>query len=226
MSGFSLATYQPVAFHAYPDLMRARRAAPPAEVETVRRPAVAEPAPAEPGVSATVLGIGATLLLRTGLSGFLDCAGRRRDVRVSVGVAGSPEVEWLLRDVVPYDVRALPRYPVDGVAANGSALPLAPPEAEPGGYRLLVVVWGTEPRTMTWAGAQRPDLVVHCLDWVVEPAQLRLLAGPDTQVVLSRTVPAARPSLLEHCGRLLTGWAAFQDVPRGLVLTSLGGERL
>ena len=124
----------------------------------------------------------------------------------------------MLRDVVPFEVRALPRYPADGTVsygagAYGSALPVAPPEAEPDGRRLLVVVWGTEPRPLTWAGALRPDLVVHCLDWVVEPAQLRNLGEAGRQVVLSRTVPGVRPGLLAHCGRLLTDGAAFQDVP-------------
>ena len=33
VTSFSLATYQPVAFHAYPELMRARRAAPPAPAD-------------------------------------------------------------------------------------------------------------------------------------------------------------------------------------------------
>ena len=172
-----------------------------------------------------MLGICATALLRANLSAFLDGAGRRRDVRVSVGVAGPPGVEWVLRDVVPFGVRALPRYPADGVTAYASTLPVAPPEAEPDGHRLLVVVWGTEPRRLTWVGSQPPELVVHCLDRVVEPAELRALAGPGSQIVLSRTAPGARPGLLAHCGRLLTGWAAFQDVPRGLVLTQLDEAR-
>ena len=118
----------------------------------------------------------------------------------------------MLRDVVPFEVRALPRYPADGACIRRtarSALPVAPPEAEPDGRRLLVVVWGTEPRPLTWAGALRPDLVVHCLDWVVEPAQLRMLGGAGRQVVLSRTVPGVRPGLLAHCGRLLTGVGGF-----------------
>lgn len=222
MSSFSLASYQPVAFHAYPELMRARRAAPPEPADTVpRSPA---PEPVVTGLSATVLGIGATGLLRSGLSGFLDGAGQRRDVRVSVGVICAADVEWVLSEAVPFDVRALPHYPADG-AAYGTCLPVAPPDAEPNGHRLVVVLWGIEPRPLTWAGADRPDLVVHCLDGVVEPAQLRMLAGPGKQVVLFRTVPAARPDLLAHCGRLLTGWAAFQEVPRGLALTSLDGER-
>jgi hypothetical protein len=173
----------------------------------------------------TVLGICASPLLRDGLAAFLDGAGRRRDVRVSVGVAAEPGVEWVLREAVPYDVRALPHYPPDGVTAYGSALPVAPPDAEPDEGRLLVVVWGAEPRPITWVGPRRPNLVVHCLDWVVEPAQLHVLATSGGHVVLSRTVPAARPSLLGHCGRLLTSWASFTDVPRGLVVTSLDQAR-
>ncbi len=235
MTSFSLATYQPIAFHAYPELMRARRAAPPAPAEPApssAAPQEAESVRAARGVQGgsspvaqhvTVLGICAADRLRDGLAAFLDSAGRRRDVRVSVGIAGAPGVEWVLRETVPYDVRALPQYPPDGgAAAYGSAMPVAPPDAELDGSRLLVVVWGTEPRPITWVGPQRPDLVVHCLDWVVEPAQLQMLGTSGAQVVLSRTVPAARPSLLGHCGRLLTSWAAFQDVPRGLVVTSLG----
>jgi hypothetical protein len=228
VTNFSLATYQPVAFHAYPELMRARRAVPPASAEPAPSPAApqAGSSPSTDQVGVTVLGICASPLVRDGLAAFLDGAGRRRDVRVSVGVTGAPGVVWVLREAVPYDVRALPQYPPDGMAAAyGSALPVAPPDAEPEGHRLLVVVWGTEPHSITWTGPQRPNLVVHCLDWVVEPAQLQMLAAPGAQVVLSRTVPAARPSLLGHCGRLLTSWAAFTDVPRGLVVTSLDQAR-
>ena len=73
-------------------------------------PAPSTAAPPEP-IAAYLVGMDATPLLRTHLADFLDAAGSRRDVRVSVGVAAHGEVTWVLRDEVPYRVRALPRYP-------------------------------------------------------------------------------------------------------------------
>ena len=102
-------------------------------------PALAPPAP----IAAYVVGMDATAVLRSSLADFLDAGGARRDVRVSVGVAAGAQVSWVLRDRVPYGVRAMPRYPETGpeldpdaalaatvaaVAADAAADP-APPAA-------------------------------------------------------------------------------------------------
>ena len=112
---FTLDRYEPVAFHTYPALMRpaeadARCSAARSGPTCITTPRACREGSAEP-VDAYLVGIDATDVLRAQLADFLDAAGARQDVRVSVGVSSGSAVEWVLRDAVPYGVRALPRYP-------------------------------------------------------------------------------------------------------------------
>ena len=147
--------------------------------------------------SVTVLGICATALLRAELSAFLDGAGRRRDVRVSVGVAGPPGVEWVLRDVVPFGVRALPRYPADG----GDGVREHPAGGAAGGRA------GRAPAARRGLGnrapADSPGLARSPRSWWCTAStgwssrrSCGCSPGRDAQIVLSRTAPGARPGLL------------------------------
>jgi hypothetical protein len=246
---FTLDGYEPVAFHTYPALMRAAEARtevlvpaepvtaltmpaePPAmPVEPVEVPAVpskpvAVPTrPAEP-VDAYLVGIDATAVLREQLADFLDAAGARRDVRVSVGVSSGSTVEWVLRSAVPYGVRALPRYPATdpadpmGAVAAAAAAVAADSADQPERRRLLVLVWGRPPAEIRHLGAPASALVLHCVD-----AELGRLPpdGPNPSWLLSRSRPRPRRSLLAHAGQLLTGWEPFREVPDGLVLARLG----
>ena len=115
---FTLDHYEPIAFHTYPALMRAagnptevlRPAVPVAAPTVPMEPRVssAEPghaltttaqpvevgkAPAQP-VDAYLVGIDATAVLRQQLADFLDVAGVRGDVRVTVGVGSGSGVDW------------------------------------------------------------------------------------------------------------------------------------
>jgi hypothetical protein len=247
---FALDGYEPVAFHTYPALMRAAeartevlvpaepvtsltmpaepRAMPvePVDLPTVPSKPVAIPTrPAEP-VDAYLVGIDATAMLREQLADFLDAAGARRDVRVSVAVSSGSTVEWVLRSAVPYGVRALPRYPATDPTADPTAAVAAAAAAvagdaadQPERRRLLVLVWDRSPAEIRHLGAPASALVLHCVD-----AELDRLPpdGPNPSWLLSRSRPRPRRSLLAQAGRLLTGWDAFTEVPDGLVLTRLG----
>src|SRR5918998_4257387 len=83
---------------------------PPSPPPVAPVPARAEPTPVSPPtpgtppaepIAAYLIGMDATPLLRSSLADFLDAAGSRRDVRVSVGVAAGRRVSWVLRDQVP-----------------------------------------------------------------------------------------------------------------------------
>jgi len=243
---FALDRYEPVAFHAYPALMRAAGArtevlhpaapvaaprvpvAPQVAVTQLSEPGVARPGsdkPAEP-VEAYLVGIDATAVLRQQLADFLDAAGARRDVWVSVGVGSGSSVEWLLRSAVPYGVRALPRYPatepvVDTAAAVTAAAAVVASDAadQPDRRRLLVLVWARLPAAVRFPGSLASALVLHCVD-----AQLDRLPpdGWGSCWLLARSRPRPRRSVLAQAGQLLTGWEAFREVPDGLVLASLG----
>ncbi len=249
---FTLDRYEPVAFHNYPALMRAAEArtqvlhpGPPmaAPMPTVEpRVSVVEPveqptvpaAPAEPAavprasstpVHAYLVGIDATAVLREQLADFLDVAGARRDVWVSVAVADGPALEWVLRGAVPYDVRAMPRYPATeqltdaGAAVTAAASAIAADAADGADQRrLLILVWGRPPAGVRLPESLASSLVLHCAD-----AELNRL--PDewgSSWLLSRSRSRPRRSRLAHAGQLLTGWEAFREVPDGLVLARLG----
>jgi hypothetical protein len=246
---FTLDHYEPVALHTYPALMRAaidrtellqpagRVAAPtmpiepavssaePADVPTApAEPVAARETPAQP-VDAYLVGIAATAVLRQQLADFLDAAGARRDIRVSVGVGSGSAVEWVLRSAVPYRVRALPRYPaaepVDAAAVVAAAARVVGVDAadQPDRRRLLILVWGGAPAAVRLPDPALRGLVLHCSDAELE----RLPAeewGPCWLLSRSRSRP--RRSLLAQAGQLLSGWEAFREMPDGLVLTRLG----
>jgi hypothetical protein len=245
---FALDRYEPVAFHAYPALMRAAEArtevlhpvAPVATPTVPVAPQVAVTQLSEPGVAiappgsdqpvepveAYLVGIDATTVLRQQLADFLDAAGARRDVWVSVGVGSGSTVEWLLRSAVPYGVRALPRYPatepvVDTAAAvaAGAAAVAADAADQPDRRRLLVLVWDRPPAAVRLPGSLASALVLHCVD-----AELDRLPpdGWGSCWLLARSRPRPRRSVLAQAGQLLTGWEAFREVPDGLMLARLG----
>ena len=230
---FALDTYEPVAFHTYPALMRAAEAR--TEVLHSALPthvsepdvAIATPVPDKSAapVAAYLVGIGATTVLRHQLGDFLDAAGARRDIRVSVGVSGASTVNWVVRDAVPYGVRALPRYPPDTSAADpqaaldGAAAVLAEDASDSPDRRLVVLVWDRPPTPVCLPAPLASALVLHCVDAVLDrpPPDGR---GPCW--LLWRSRPRPPRSLLAQAGRLLTGWDAFTEIPDGLVLTRLG----
>jgi hypothetical protein len=247
---FTLSSYEPVAFHTYPALMRAADARtqvlPAAEPVAARtmpvtpratsvEPADAPNVPAEPArvtrtptqpVEAYLVGVDATEVLRQQLADFLDVAGARRDVWVSVGVGSGSSVEWVLRSAVPYGVHALPRYPAsepvtDSAAVVAAAASTVSADAadQPDRRRLLVLVWGRRPAAVNLSGSLASALVLHCVD-----AELDRLppGGWGPSWLLSRSRPRPRRSLLAQAGQLLTDWAAFREVPDGLVLARLG----
>ena len=246
---FTLDRYEPIAFHTYPALMRAAEArtevlsptgpaAPTrpvqpqvtpvaaADVTTVPAKPVATPRqPTEP-VDAYLVGIDGTAVLRSQLADFLDAAGARRDVHVSVGVGSGPRIDWVLRSAVPYGVRALPRYPdtepvMNAAAAVASAVAVVAADAagRPDRRRLLVLVWGRPPVAPCLLDPPASTLVLHCVD-----AELDRLPpdgwGPSWLLARSRTRP--RRSVLAHAGQLLDGWEPFREVPDGLLLARLG----
>jgi hypothetical protein len=240
-----------VAFHTYPALMRAAEAQTevlvpgepvagrtmPAEprvvaaepVQAAQQPAepVATPrVPAQPApVAAYLVGIDGTAVLRSQLADFLDAAGARRDVRVSVGVGSGSIVEWVLRSAVPYGVRALPRYPaadsaVDLAAAAASAAAAVAADAagQPDRRRLLILIWGRPPVAACLLDPPASTLVLHCVDAELD----RLPPGWGPCWLLARSRHRPRRSLLAHAGQLLDGWEPFREVPDGLVLARLG----
>jgi hypothetical protein len=230
---FTLDGYEPVAFHTHPALTRAAEARtqvlPPAEPvvgPTLPSQPVSVPkAPSQP-VEAYLVGIDATALLQQQLADFLDSAGVRRDVWVSVGVGRGSRVEWVLRSAVPYGVHALPRYPATepvtdstAVAAAAATTVSADAADQPDRRRLLVLVWGRPPAAVNLRVSLASALVLHCVD-----AELDGLppGGWGPSWLLSRSRPRPRRSLLAHAGQLLTGWEAFREVPDGLALTRLG----
>lgn len=227
---FALDRYQPIAFHRQPELMRAAPAplpppvaAPSAAPAPAAVPAPAPPAPATEPIAAYVVGIDATATLRGQLTNFLDAAGARLDVRVSVGVADGPEVVWVLRDQVPAQVRALPRYPAtrpaDAAAALAETAGVVAGDADvhPARRRLVVLVWDRPPAPVALPPGLASALVLHCADAVV-PVPINGAAGPW---LLSRSRPGVRSGVLAQAGRLLDDWAAFAAVPADLLLSRL-----
>ena len=216
---FTLDRYEPIAFHSYPALMQA------ADATTVPAKPVATPRrPTEP-VDAYLVGLDGTAVLRSQLADFLDAAGARRDVRVSVGVGSGSGLDWVLRSAVPYGVRALPRYPatepvVDPAAAVAAAAGAVAADAagQPDRRRLLVLVWGRPP-VPALLDPPTSTLVLHCVD-----AELGRLPpnGWGPCWLLARSRPRPRRSLLAHAGQLLDGWEPFREVPDGLMLARLG----
>src|SRR5918997_2430479 len=179
--------------------------------------------PAEP-IAAYLIGMDATPLLRSSLADFLDAAGSRRDVRVSVGVAAGRRVSWVLRDQVPYGVRALPRYPepgpppeVDAALAAAAAAVVADAADEPERRQLVVLLWNRVPDAGVLPATLRSALVLHCVDAVLPTPATNGTGGSSW--VLARSRPGPRPVLLAHAGRLLDTWEAFTAVPPGLTLT-------
>lgn len=227
-----LADPSPAASAAPPRPTTSPTAAPVVEVTPVSPPTPAEgtPAPPEP-IAAYLVAMTDASPLRASLADFLDAAGSRRDVRVSVGVAAGRQVTWVLRDQVPYGVRAMPRYPDPGAAAEPDAALAAAAVAvtadaaeEPARRQLVVLLWDRWPDPVTPPAALRSALVLHCVDAVLTPA-----GGNGSGAacwILARTRPGPRPSLLAHTARLLDRWEAFGAVPPGLVLGPFDAGRL
>jgi hypothetical protein len=247
---FTLDQYEPVAFHTYPALMRAAEARtellhPPGPVasptvlvepqggaaepvDAPATPARQAPAPTKPTepVEAYLVGMDGAAVLREQLADFLDAAGARRDVWVSVGVGDGSSIEWVMRSAVPYGVRALPRYPstepvVDSAAAVTAAASAVARDAADNvdRRRLLVLVWDRPPTAVRLPASPASTLVLHCVDAVLD--QLPPDGGGPSWL-LSRSRARPRRSLLAHAGRLLTDWEPFSEVPDGLVLARLG----
>jgi hypothetical protein len=233
---FTLDGYEPVAFHTYPALMRAADAhtevlhpatdlsASTVAMATTQADRSAPETPTKP-VQAYVVGIDATAVLREQLADFLDAAGPRRDVWVSVGVGSGSSIDWVLRTAVPYGVRALPRYPdteplVDPAAVVAAAASAVATDSsdQADRRRLLIVVWGRPPSAVRLPASPASALILHCVD-----AELGWLPadGWGPSLLLSRSRARPRRSLLAQAGRLLTGWEAFREMPDGLVLARL-----
>ena len=243
---FTLDGYEPIALHNYPELMRAAaartqvlRPAQPAATLTIptahvaaaddmptvpAEPVVAPSAPPQP-VEAYLVGMDAIAVLQQQLADFLDAAGPRRDVWVSVGVGSGSSVDWVLRSAVPYGVHALPRYPdtepiADPAAAVAAAASAVAADAteQPDRRRLLVLVWDRPPAPVRLPRELASALVLHCVDGELDrvPAD-----GWGYSLLLSRTRHRPRRSLLAQAGQLFTSWEAFRELPEGLVLTRL-----
>jgi hypothetical protein len=229
--GESTAVLQPPATRLQPPRQRPGSTVPPSGGEpltVVLQPSAMESVAAASGriwfapdqpVELYVVALGSTDLLREQLAGLLDLAGRRRDVAISVGVATAAGLSWVLQRSVPYDIRAMPRYPVpsgrvDVLGALDQARGQILRDAgERSGlkHRALVLIWDGVP-----LACDAPvDLVVHC---AAAPVGLvGALATP--QVVLMANRPGARA--LTHCGRLFEGWQAFERVPSGVTMSRL-----
>jgi len=198
--------------------------APVAEIRPASPPTPAGPAPAPPEpIAAYLVGLNATPLLRSSLADFLDAAGSRQDVRVSVGVAAGRQVSWVLRNQVPYGVRAMPRYPDAGPAPDpGAVLAAVAPAVvadaaeEPRRRQLVILVWDRWPEPVAGPFSLRSALVLHCVDTVRTPPATD--GGRGNAWVLARSRSGRRPELLAHAGRLLDSWELFAAVPPGLVL--------
>jgi hypothetical protein len=183
-------------------------------------------APPEP-IAAYLVGMDSTPLLRSSLADFLDAAGARRDVRVSVGVAAGRQVSWVLRDKVPFGVRAMPRYPDGGAApdpeaALAAAASAAVTDAEdhPDRRQLVVLLWNRPPEPVAVPASLRSALVLHCVDLVLALPTPNGTGG--SAWVLARARSGSPRSLLTHVGRLLDTWEAFTAaVPSDLVLAQL-----
>lgn len=238
---FALNRYQPVAFHTHPESMRAAEApttvlpptpvvapppvVPPAEPAPDSLPAAPAP-PAQP-IAVYLVGMDATATLRAGLADFLDAAGARRDVRVSVGLAGGGDVAWVLRDQVPFGVRLLPRYPavpppvdLTGVLAAVARAVTADAAPEPQRRQLVVLVWDRTPTPLVRPPALAAALVVHAVDMVLT----RPPSDDSTGAwLLARSRPGPSPSPLGHAGRLMDRWETFAEPPRGLTLIQQRG---
>jgi hypothetical protein len=201
--------------------------APAAEPTPVSTPSHTPPAPAPPEpIAAYLVGMDATPLLRAQLADFLDAAGSRRDVRVSVGVAAGRKVSWVLRDQVPYGVRALPRYPDGGPASDphaalaaAAAAVVADAAGDPNRRQLVVLLGDRPPEPVALPAPLRSALVLHCVDAVLSPPTSNGAVGSCW--VLARSRPGPRPALLAHAGLLLDRWEAFADLPPGLWLGPL-----
>ena len=186
--------------------------------------------PPEP-LAAYLVGMDATSVLGASLADFLDAAGSRRDVRVSVGVATGRQVAWVLRDQVPYGVRAMPRYPDLGptpdpsaALAAVSAAVLADATDAPARRQLVVLVWDRWPEPVAAPVSLRSALVLHCVDAVLSPPASN--GTGSSSWILGRTRPGPQPSLLAHTGRLLDRWEDFVAVPAGLVLSPFNDRML
>ena len=186
-------------------------------------------APVEVPVAAYLVGVDATAVLRSQLADFLDAAGTRGDVRVSVGVSSGPRVGWVLRDAMPYRVRAMPRYPSDTAAADPQAaldavatVLAGDASAGPDRRKLVVLAWGRPPAPVRLPAHLASAVVLHCVDAVLDrpPPEVR-----EPSWLLSRSRPRPPRPVLAHAGRLLAGWEAFTEVPDSLVLTRLGDSR-
>jgi hypothetical protein len=221
----------PAASTAPPTTPAPPTAVPVVEVAPVSASSPAERAAAPPEpIAAYLIAMTDTSLLRASLADFLDAAGSRRDVRVSVGVATGRQVTWVLRDQVPYGVRAMPRYPDPGAAAEpdaalaaASAAVTADAAADPARRQLVVLLWDRWPDPVTPPAALRSALVLHCVDAVLMPPGGN--GASAAAWILARTRPGPRPSLLAHTGRLLDRWELFGAVPPGLVLSPFDPRR-
>ena len=197
-------------------------AATPVSPPTAATPTPPPKPPPEP-IAAYLIGMDATPLLRSQLADFLDAAGSRRDVRVSVGVVTGRELSWVLRDQVPYGVRAMPRYPDAGTTADAdaavttvAAAVLTDAADDPNRRQLVVLLWDRPPGPVELPATLRSALVLHCVDAVLT---LPAPNGPSgSSWLLARSRPGPRPSLLAQAGRLLDRWEAFASLPPGLVL--------
>jgi hypothetical protein len=255
---FAMDRYEPVAFHTQPELMRAAEAqtavlhpaVAPTRPEPVEGPSTGSgrmptglpdliegpstsaeqlpTAPPEP-IAAYLVGMDATPLLRSSLADFLDAAGARRDVRVSVGVAAGRQVSWVLRDQVPFGVRAMPRYPEGGPAPDAEAALAAVAAAvvadaadHPDRRQLVVLLWDRAPEPRALPASLRSALVLHCVDTVLTLPAPNGVGG--SAWVLARSRPGRRHSMLSHVGRLLDTWEAFAAaLPSDLVLYQARG---
>lgn len=234
---FALDRYSPVAFHAHPELMRAAEAQTavlspatplPTSASAPPAPTPAPPATVAEPIAAYLVGMDATATLRTQLADFLDAAGSRRDVAVNVGVATESGVVWVLRDQVPFRVRAMPRYPAatstgadigTALAATGSAA-AEDAAGDPHRRQLVVLLWDRPPAPTAPPPNLGAALVLHCVDAVLTPVATNWSGG---SWLLARSRPGPRPSLLAHAGRLLDRWEAFATPPPGLLLIPARG---
>ena len=183
------------------------------------------PKPTPEPIAAYLIGMDATPLLRRGWPTSSTRPGLRRDVRVSVGVATGREVLWVLRDQVPYGVRAMPRYPdagttadVDAALTTVAAAVVTDAADDQNRRQLVVLLWDRPPEPVALPATLRSALVLHCVDRVLTLSAPNGSSGSSW--LLARSRPGPRPSLLAHAGRLLDRWEAFASLPPGLVLVA------